>query len=167
MIFAVIFTFDILAGDTSSSVVVADSVVRRMDSVVSTIVSTQTVSISVSTISIGISIVTSIEDSGVSFSFGLTTFTASSAGNGYVGGVNTGSTLNSKTVVSSSIAIVSSSISIVSKTIVASQAISIAVVGIGSVGICVKNSRVGFSLSLCVDSSHENGKNCNKGLHVA
>merc|ERR1712156_799755 len=69
-----------------------------MDTVVSTIVSSQTsitissqtiaVAVSKSVVSTGVTVVTSIEDSGISFSFGITAFTGSTR-NGNISSVNT------------------------------------------------------------------------------
>merc|ERR1712241_1456694 len=87
---------------------------------ISAVVSSQTISVSVSksVVSTGVTVVSTIEDSGVSFGFGfsLTAFTASSTRNGNISGVNTGSGF------SSSYTIGTIGISVVS-TIVSSQTV--------------------------------------------
>merc|ERR1719464_1594702 len=57
----------------------------------------QTVSVSESVIGIGVSVVTSIEDSGVCFSIGITTFTGST-GNGNIERVNTWGRFDSSSI---------------------------------------------------------------------
>ena len=159
----------------SAEVVAADSVMGWVNSVVSTIVSAQTVSVSVSTVSIGVSTISiTVVGSGISLSLGFSlsiTPLTGGTGNGNVSGVDTGSTLDSvsvDTIVSSIMSVSSktvSGVSSISKTVsgvstVSSQAIAVAVVA-KAVVVGIKDSGVGFSLSLSVGSDDKGGDNCN------
>merc|ERR1712241_465056 len=141
---------------------------------ISAVVSSQTISVSVSksVVSTGVTVVSTIEDSGVSFGFGfsLTAFTASSTRNGNISGVNTGGRFyssdssNSSAIGTIGISVVSTIVS--SQTVVASQTISVTITTISintgmTVVSSIEDSGVSLSFSLTVDGGHEGGDNCN------